>query len=260
MFVGWALTTVHQINVSLDATRRVIAIRAGAVSGALERIVHWTCAAGKWLIILRSQNFLSPGRILTSCSKYGFCGTTEEFCGTKTVKRPSCSGGSSASQKVIGYYEGWSPTRACQGMNPESLLVGAYTHLFFSFALIDPKTFAIAPMSDGDKELYPRFTGLKTYNPGLETWVCFDLYRAPPLCSSHSTYMTVDFHWWLVNERPRSTNSANILWASGRCWEAKEVLHFSDKLPIYVRVWWSWYWLVRTTSPPPPQNFFFQWY
>lgn len=40
MFVGWALTTVHQINVSLDATRRVIAIRAGAVSGALERIVH----------------------------------------------------------------------------------------------------------------------------------------------------------------------------------------------------------------------------
>lgn len=26
------------------------------------------------------------------CSKYGFCGSTEEFCGSKKVKSPSCSG------------------------------------------------------------------------------------------------------------------------------------------------------------------------
>lgn len=67
------------------------------------------------------------------CSKFGFCGMTEGFCGAKQVKRPSCSssgGSSSPAQRIVGYYEGWSPTRSCQGMNPETLLVGAYTHLF----------------------------------------------------------------------------------------------------------------------------------
>lgn len=64
-------------------------------------------------------------------------------------------------------------------MNPESLLIGAYTHLFFAFAFIDPVSFAVAPMSDGDKDLYPRFTGLKTYNPGLETWVSIPVFRLP---------------------------------------------------------------------------------
>lgn len=49
------------------------------------------------------------------CSKYGFCGTTSEFCGDSKVKSPSCTGGNSAAQKVIGYYEGWSSTRVCKG-------------------------------------------------------------------------------------------------------------------------------------------------
>jgi len=26
------------------------------------------------------------------CSKFGFCGTTEEFCGNKKVNKPSCGG------------------------------------------------------------------------------------------------------------------------------------------------------------------------
>jgi chitinase len=63
------------------------------------------------------------------CSKYGFCGksiqlpwsferrterigTTSDFCGNKTVTKPSCSG-TSTSGRTIGYYEGWSTTRAC---------------------------------------------------------------------------------------------------------------------------------------------------
>lgn len=33
-------------------------------------------------------------------------------------------GGSSASQKIIGYYEGWSTTGACKGIQPENLLMG----------------------------------------------------------------------------------------------------------------------------------------
>ncbi|KZF20249.1 glycoside hydrolase family 18 protein [Xylona heveae TC161] len=104
------------------------------------------------------------------CSKYGFCGTTSEFCGSKKVAEPSC-GGNSASQKVIGYYEGWSSTRQCRGMYPEDLLLTAYTHMNYAFAFVDPNSFAVAPMSAGDTELYPRFTALKKYNPGLQTWI-----------------------------------------------------------------------------------------
>jgi chitinase len=54
---------------------------------------------------------------------------------------------------------------------PEQLPVGAYTHLNFAFAFIDPKSFKVAPMSAADTELYPRFTGLKDSNPGLQTWI-----------------------------------------------------------------------------------------
>lgn len=54
---------------------------------------------------------------------------------------------------------------------PEDLLVTEYTHLNFAFAFVDPNTFEVAPMSEGDTDMYPRLTALKTYNPGLETWV-----------------------------------------------------------------------------------------
>ncbi|RAK95648.1 glycoside hydrolase family 18 protein [Aspergillus ibericus CBS 121593] len=104
------------------------------------------------------------------CSQYGFCGTTSEFCGNKTVTKPSCSG-SSANGRSIGYYEGWSITRVCDAMTPEAIPVGAYTHLNYGFAYIDPDTFAVAPMSESDLGLYSRFTGLKESNTGLETWI-----------------------------------------------------------------------------------------
>ncbi|KAJ5113892.1 glycoside hydrolase family 18 protein [Penicillium angulare] len=105
------------------------------------------------------------------CSKFGFCGTTSDFCGNTTVTQPSCSSGTSASNRIIGYYEGWSSTRACRGMYPEDLLTTAYTHLNYAFAFVDPNSFEVAPMSSGDIALYSRFTALKTYNPGLETWI-----------------------------------------------------------------------------------------
>ena len=56
-------------------------------------------------------------------------------------------------------------------MTPEQIPVGAYTHLNFAFAFIDPKSFKVAPMSAADTELYPRFTALKEDYPGLETWI-----------------------------------------------------------------------------------------
>lgn len=97
-------------------------------------------------------------------------GTTEDFCGTEKVLKPSCSG-TSSNQKTIGYYEGWSTTRPCDGMYPENIPAAGYTHLNYAFAFVDPVSFAIAPMSDIDKELWPRFTKLKETNAGLQTWI-----------------------------------------------------------------------------------------
>ncbi|KAG7049801.1 glycoside hydrolase family 18 protein [Colletotrichum scovillei] len=105
------------------------------------------------------------------CSKFGFCGTTKEFCGDKKVKAPSCPGGSSAGKRVIGYYEGWSTTKACNGLNPEDLLYTAYTHLNYAFAFIDPTSYKIANMQDSDSKFMPRLTALKNYNPGMEVWI-----------------------------------------------------------------------------------------
>jgi chitinase len=54
---------------------------------------------------------------------------------------------------------------------PEDLPFHQYTHLNFAFAFINPKTFEVAPMSEADEALYPRFTALKQLNPGMETWI-----------------------------------------------------------------------------------------
>ena len=56
-------------------------------------------------------------------------------------------------------------------MFPEGIPSGAYTHLNFAFAFIDPVSFAVAPMSDSDIPLYTRFTGLKATDPSLQTWI-----------------------------------------------------------------------------------------
>ncbi|RDW84001.1 glycoside hydrolase family 18 protein [Aspergillus mulundensis] len=105
------------------------------------------------------------------CSEYGFCGTTEDFCGDEKVTKPSCPGGTSAGKKVIGYYEGWSTSKKCNGLNPEDLLIGAYTHLNYAFAFINPESYRIANMQDSDEEYMPRLTALKNYNPSLEVWI-----------------------------------------------------------------------------------------
>ena len=69
-------------------------------------------------------------------------------------------------------------------VSPESIPVGAYTHLNYAFAYIDPDSFAVAPMSEGDLGLYSRVTNLKDTNPGLQVWISIgNIYRYP-LCKS----------------------------------------------------------------------------
>ncbi|KAH8800155.1 hypothetical protein F5884DRAFT_904862 [Xylogone sp. PMI_703] len=103
------------------------------------------------------------------CSPFGFCGTTEEFCGDTTVANPSCTG--TSVKRNIGYYEGWSNSRACDIMEPESILASAYTHLNFAFASIDPNSFEVVPASASDVALYTGITGLKRLYPFLQVWI-----------------------------------------------------------------------------------------
>lgn len=98
-------------------------------------------------------------------------GATEEFCGTGGfATSPRCSG-ASATKRTIGYFEGWGIGRPCGAIYPEDLNVGAYTHLNFAFAMVNPATFEIAPMIESDKEMYGRLTALKRSNKGLEVWI-----------------------------------------------------------------------------------------
>ncbi|TLD22800.1 hypothetical protein PspLS_07507 [Pyricularia sp. CBS 133598] len=107
------------------------------------------------------------------CSEFGFCGTTPGFCGGKVVPSPECGSGSRTSDAItIGYYEGWNMAqRTCNTMKPSEIPLGYYTHIFYSFALIDPKTFHVADMDAEVGSHYDSVTALKSKQPGLQVWI-----------------------------------------------------------------------------------------
>ncbi|KAK6700738.1 hypothetical protein SNK04_010675 [Fusarium graminearum] len=104
------------------------------------------------------------------CSKHGFCGSTEEFCGGKKIAPPSCGSGHSLS-RVVGYYEGWAGGRPCNDFMPEQIPLGVYTHLNFAFATVNPKTFEVLPSSASDLRLYKRLASLKKQDPDLKVMI-----------------------------------------------------------------------------------------
>ncbi|KAF8594968.1 hypothetical protein BDV93DRAFT_122313 [Ceratobasidium sp. AG-I] len=111
------------------------------------------------------------------CSQYGFCGTTSEFCdvgqkcqsGCGSPSKPSGSG-SSAAQRVIGYFESWSGTRPCDQWDPSMISASQITHLNFAFALIDDSNH-ITPAAPGDTSLYLQVMSLKDSNPDLKIFI-----------------------------------------------------------------------------------------
>ncbi|KAH8896309.1 glycoside hydrolase [Thozetella sp. PMI_491] len=104
------------------------------------------------------------------CSKYGFCGTTSDFCGGAVVSSPECSGKSSDA-RTIGYYEGWNAQHACGVMKPADIPLGYYTHINYAFALVDPTTFHVVAMDSETASHYDEVTALKARQPGLEVWI-----------------------------------------------------------------------------------------
>ncbi|KAJ5487608.1 hypothetical protein N7530_001908 [Penicillium desertorum] len=88
------------------------------------------------------------------CSKFGFCGTANEFCDTSkgcqlncgTASIPPGKSSKDVTNRVIGYYEAWSARRECYPFPPAAIPIEGLTHLNFAFAYIDPSTFDIVPM------------------------------------------------------------------------------------------------------------------
>ncbi|KAK3906118.1 glycoside hydrolase superfamily [Staphylotrichum tortipilum] len=94
--------------------------------------------------------------------------TTAEFCNDRTVKRNSPR----PMRRVVGYYEGWAARRiVCHTFSPEDIPVGAYSHLNFAFAGIDPVSFRVAPAHAQDVPLYSRLTALKQHDPALKVFI-----------------------------------------------------------------------------------------
>ncbi|KAF7316287.1 Chitin-binding type-1 domain-containing protein [Mycena indigotica] len=121
-------------------------------------------------------NFTCP--LSVCCSQFGFCGTTAEFCGAgcqsncnPPAPRSCGADQQSATQRRIGYYEGWAVTRACSSYPPEMISAETLTHINFAFALIDGSSYAIKEMSPGDAALWTRTTALKKNNVALKVFL-----------------------------------------------------------------------------------------
>ncbi|KAM0488654.1 hypothetical protein ACHAP7_000697 [Fusarium lateritium] len=123
------------------------------------------------------------------CSASGWCGTTEVFCDNadpahKTLpcqagygscniaSSPSCAkGGGSTNGRTIGYYQSWNVrTRKCDTKTPKQLDTKGFTHLFYSFAFIDPTSFKITPAHNDDVKQMREFTDLSK-SGNLKTWI-----------------------------------------------------------------------------------------
>lgn len=59
--------------------------------------------------------------------------------------------------------------RQCQRISPSQIKTDGLTHLYFAFATINPRTFAVEPLNPADPDLYKEFTALKTAE--LQTWI-----------------------------------------------------------------------------------------
>lgn len=73
---------------------------------------------------------------------------------------------------MIGYYQSWNTRdRTCNRISPSQIKTEGYTHLFFSFASIDPDTYKVKPWVEEDMALMREFTQLKGKGRDLQPWI-----------------------------------------------------------------------------------------
>ncbi|KAI8261335.1 glycoside hydrolase [Colletotrichum sp. SAR11_239] len=140
------------------------------------------------------------------CSSMGWCGTTETYCGNadpqgatlpcqagfgscEVKSGRTCGVGSGTTNgRTIGYYQGSNTRdRLCNHIYPSDIASAGYTHLYYSFASIDPNSFAVVPADPADVALYSEFAALKSR--GLQTWIAvggFDF--SDPNKATHGTW------------------------------------------------------------------------
>jgi len=95
-----------------------------------------------------------------------------EFCGSDLTSSPQCSIAAGSSNKLtIGYWEGWNSQRPCGHMTAAEIPEGYYTHLFFSFSLVNPDSFRLEPMDSITGKLYGELSALKARQPELQVWL-----------------------------------------------------------------------------------------
>ena len=110
--------------------------------------------------------------IKACCSKWGFCGWTEDFCNADCQSNcelnvsPVCDSAVTMTLEV-GYYASWASSRACTQIRPSDLDPALYTHLIFSFASVSENN-ELVPAQESDTALYSEFANLKTENPNLK--------------------------------------------------------------------------------------------
>ncbi|CAD6440131.1 60dafdfa-79c0-4a7e-a41f-828bff1d693c [Sclerotinia trifoliorum] len=126
------------------------------------------CDPGGWASEYVNRTTCPPN---VCCSEYGFCGTGDSFCETKTPTIPSCDVDSQSITRVIGYYASGGATRACDAMLPQSFPQGIYSHIYFAFGSINPDTFEVIPGADGDEALYTKLAALQTRDATQKFWL-----------------------------------------------------------------------------------------
>lgn len=128
------------------------------------------------------------------CSRWGFCGTTDEFCEKTDDKETSCQSncGQPSRQKCsskrwkerrIAYYETWADDRECDSFRPESIPVKALTHLNIAFGGIQDSRVTIE-----SSDMISRIVKLKRRNRSLQVflaiggWAFSDpgMFKSPP--------------------------------------------------------------------------------
>jgi len=131
------------------------------------------------------------------CSKDGYCGNNARYCSTdlgcqsavgscEAVPAPTCatSKQTASSGRRVGYYSGSNVhVRACNVVWPEDLesVADKYTHLYYTFANINPSTFAVEMRPEDNTTMYRSFTALGSFNSSTngtsgsgrrpETWI-----------------------------------------------------------------------------------------
>ena len=86
--------------------------------------------------------------------------------------------------RTVGYYlASNSRDRLCNQIEPKHIKSEEITHLFFSFASIDPVTFHIKPWDEADIPLMEAFTALNT-----ETWIAVGGYTFRDPGPTHTTW------------------------------------------------------------------------